>query len=315
MNISTRQLAAFLAVARLGSFTRAAEQIHITQAGLSLMLRDMETQLECRLFDRTTRAVWLTEGGTRLLPVAERMLRDLQEAVGQLGKLTSTADSSIVVAATPLVCASVMPTVCRLLEESHPGIKVVVKDAERPRIQSMVEAGEAELGLGVLFKPSSAILRQPLLKIPLVCVGPRDAPWLPRRTGRSAGTRTWSQLRNVPLIGLPPANAIQQLVDDRLKQIGRANESRPTFGNLLTLIAMAEAGYGAAVLPSFVRAACHRYAVDVDVMTSPRTAMDFYAITRKGSVAPSALQPFVACFTAQMTLYGVPGAAPQPQLS
>ena len=65
-------LQAFLAVARLQSVTRAAEQIHLSQAGLSLLLREMETQLGVRLFDRTTRSVTLTEGGRQLQPVAER---------------------------------------------------------------------------------------------------------------------------------------------------------------------------------------------------------------------------------------------------
>jgi DNA-binding transcriptional LysR family regulator len=48
MNLSTRQMRAFLQVARMGNFTRAAEQAHITQAGLSILIREMEKQLGCR---------------------------------------------------------------------------------------------------------------------------------------------------------------------------------------------------------------------------------------------------------------------------
>ena len=70
MNISTRQLQAFLAIARLGSFTRAAEEMFVTQAGLSLMLKDFETQVGARLFDRTTRSVRLTPSGESLLPLS-----------------------------------------------------------------------------------------------------------------------------------------------------------------------------------------------------------------------------------------------------
>ena len=65
MNLSTRQMRAFLQVARIDNFTRAAEQAHITQAGLSILIREMEKQLGCRLFDRTTRMVSLTPAGRR----------------------------------------------------------------------------------------------------------------------------------------------------------------------------------------------------------------------------------------------------------
>jgi DNA-binding transcriptional LysR family regulator len=68
MNVSTRQLQAFIAIARLGSFTRAAEEVFMTQAGLSLMLKDLEAQVGARLFDRTTRSVRLTVAGETLLP-------------------------------------------------------------------------------------------------------------------------------------------------------------------------------------------------------------------------------------------------------
>ena len=65
MNITLRPLKAFTQTARLGSFTRAAEQMHITQAGLSIMMRELETQMGCRLFDRTTRLLSLTAAGEK----------------------------------------------------------------------------------------------------------------------------------------------------------------------------------------------------------------------------------------------------------
>jgi DNA-binding transcriptional LysR family regulator len=65
MNLSMRQMRAFLHVARIGNFTRAAERAHMTQAGLSTLVREMERQLGARLFDRTTRMVSLTTAGRR----------------------------------------------------------------------------------------------------------------------------------------------------------------------------------------------------------------------------------------------------------
>ncbi len=303
MNVSTRQLQAFLAVARLQSVTRAAEQIHLSQAGLSLLLREMESQLGVRLFDRTTRSVTLTEGGRQLLPAAERMLREWGDITGRLDKLSVDVARSLTVAATPLVCSSVMPVVLKALQRSHPDIAVLVRDVERSHIEALVLSGEADMALGILFKAGSGVRRQRLLSLPLVCVSPREWPagGTPRRWQRSHVS--WADLAEVPLIGLPVGNPIQQVIDLRLREIGRANEARTTFNNLHSVVAMVEAGYGAAVMPAFVQGACSRYAVNVSVMTGPEVPLDFYAVTRKGAETTDAARAFLAAFTAQLREY------------
>lgn len=303
MNVSTRQLQAFLAVARLQSVTRAAEQIHLSQAGLSLLLREMESQLGVRLFDRTTRSVTLTEGGRQLQPVAERMLREWADVSGRLDKLSTDVARTLTVAATPLVCSSVMPVVLKALQGTHPDIAVSVRDVERSQIEALVLSGEVDMALGILFKAGSGIRRQRLLSLPLVCVSPRDWPGGIRSRRLQRSHVDWADLAEVPLIGLPVANPIQQLIDLRLREIGRANEARTTFNNLHSVVAMVEAGYGAAVMPAFVQGACSRYAVNVAVMTGPEVPLDFYAVTRKGAEMNEAARAFLAAFTAQLREY------------
>jgi DNA-binding transcriptional LysR family regulator len=303
MNVSTRQLRAFLAVARLQSVTRAAEQVHLSQAGLSLLLREMESQLGCRLFDRTTRSVTLTEAGRQLVPTAERMLREWADVSDRLDKLAVDATRTLTVAATPLVCSSVMPLVLGALQHSHPDVKVVVRDVERSQIEAMVLSGEVDMALGILFKAASGIRRQRLITLPLVCVSPRTWPVDTRSPRRRAGPMAWKALAGVPLIGLPVGNPIQQVIDAHLREIGRANEARTTFHNLHSVVAMVEAGYGAAIMPAFVQGACSRYAVNVAVMSQPEVPLDFYAISRKGAAMGEAAEAFLAVFTAQLKQY------------
>lgn len=304
MNVSTRQLQAFVAVAQLLNVTRAAERVHLSQAGLSLLLREMESQLGVRLFDRTTRSVTLTEGGRQLVPVAERMLREWAEVSDRLHRLSVDVARSLSVAATPLVCSSVMPVVLQALKRTHPDIEVVVRDVERSQIEAMVLSGEVDMALGILFKAGSGIRRQRLLSLPLVCVSPREWPagaGRPRRLPR--GRVSWADLAELPLIGLPVANPIQQLIDQRLRDMGRVGEARTTFNNLHSVVAMVEAGYGAAVMPAFVQGACSRYAVNVAVMTGPEVPLDFFSITRQGTQAGDAARAFLSAFTAQLREY------------
>src|SRR4051812_6265433 len=112
MNLSLRQLRAFAAIAKLQSFTRAAEQLHITQPGLSGMVRDIEEQLECRLFERTTRAVALTEHGRAFLPVVTRVLAELDAATASLSQLSAASGRRLLVGATPVIASSILPEAC-----------------------------------------------------------------------------------------------------------------------------------------------------------------------------------------------------------
>src|SRR3954468_5176405 len=85
MDFSTRQLRAFLLVAQHQSFSRAAAALFITPSGLSLIIRELESQLGFRLFDRTTRHVALTRHGKKLLPVIGRALHEIEEAAKGIG--------------------------------------------------------------------------------------------------------------------------------------------------------------------------------------------------------------------------------------
>jgi DNA-binding transcriptional LysR family regulator len=239
MNLSTRQMRAFLQVARLGNFTRAAEQAHITQAGLSILIREMEKQLGCRLFDRTTRVVTLTPSGRRLLPVVERLVTDLDDVAAQLGAEGDEARQTLRIAATPLVSSHLLPQVFNTFRQAHPQVNLRLFDADLRDVEAMVTAGDADMGLGFFFKAAAGLERTPVGRFHLMRVASSaeeddEAP--------AIGTAPWSALRTAELIGLPPGNPIQKVIDQHLvATIGRADAQRPTFNFFGTLISMVEA--------------------------------------------------------------------------
>ena len=89
IDFTSRQLRAFLLVAQHRSFSRAAGALFITPSGLSLLIRELETQLGVRLFERTTRHVALTAFGTELLTVAQRNLQELDGVMSRIGQSAS----------------------------------------------------------------------------------------------------------------------------------------------------------------------------------------------------------------------------------
>jgi DNA-binding transcriptional LysR family regulator len=299
MNVTQRQMQAFLVIARLTSFTRAAERLHITQSGLSAMMRDLEEQLRCRLFDRTTRSVSLTVEGQQLVPVASRIVAELASISDAINQISSRAQRTLTVGVTPIIAASVMPAAITAFNLEHPQINVHIRDINRQAVQDGVANGELDAGFGAFFKAQSGIERTPLAAFGLAYVSPVEKKANANRRGMAFGTTKWSALHDKPLIGLPSDNPVQELIEEQLRIIGRGDEDRPVYENFQTLLAMVEAGFGVAVLPSFIAPACQRYRVQLSLLMEPSVALSFYEITKKGRLRPEALSALAAAVHAE----------------
>ena len=292
MNLSTRQIRAFLYVAQAGSFTRAAERAHMTQAGLSILVREVERQLGARLFDRTTRAVQLTDAGRRFAVVAESVLQQLDHATAEVDALGRLSREQLRIAATPLVSAHLLPQLLARFREAHPGIRLKLMDSDLPGVHDMVLSGAADLGLGFFFKVGAGLVRRHLADFPLMKVS--AAPEPPSSLGRA----TWSSLKGGPLITLPADNPIQRTIDGHLHKLGiaRDDDNSHSVSFLATQISMVEAGFGCAVIPTFAVAACRRHRVRVEVLGSPTLKLGFYRVSRKGAAETDAMRAFDSTF-------------------
>lgn len=291
MNLTTRQLAAFLHAARERSFTRAAERMHLSQAGLSLMVRELEAQVGCRLFDRTTRSVALTAAGAALLPVATRALGDLAASIGSLQESEASIRNTLRVGATPLLSAWVVPSVMQALRASHPAIGLALTDVSPEEVQRRVAAGELDCGLGPFATNVPGLQRTLVFKFNLLHI--RAARGTPERARPAVRTLRWGDLREAPALGLSPDNPIQQLVGKQLRKHGIAPHPAPmTFNHVETVIGMAAAGAGAAIIPSVAFAMCRNSALEVARLVSPALNVGLFLISKRGRPAPAALGAF-----------------------
>jgi LysR family transcriptional regulator, carnitine catabolism transcriptional activator len=283
MNVSTRQLQAFLAIARLGSFTRAAEEIFVTQAGLSLMLKDFEAQVGARLFDRTTRSVRLTPAGESLLPTARRMMADWESATSNVGRLAAEAEQRISLAATPLIASSVLPQWLQAFHDAHATVRVSISDLDRRQILLGIEAGELDVGLGAFFRPATGIDRQLLASFDMVLVRSKANEASTRGNALERGRKVkWSALDDQELVVLPNDNPIQKLVDAQLRALEITTRRSTALQNIQAMISMVEVGHGVAALPGFVVPACARYDVTVHPLVDPVVPVEFFAVSMKG---------------------------------
>jgi DNA-binding transcriptional LysR family regulator len=108
-DLNLRQLQTFVTVARLGSFTRAARLLHLSQPALTKQVRQLEETLGVRLFDRATRTIELTRIGKELAPVVTQLLQEIEAVVVNTKELAAQSRGVIWVASLPSISSTILP--------------------------------------------------------------------------------------------------------------------------------------------------------------------------------------------------------------
>lgn len=299
MNVTSRQLKAFLLTARHQSFSRAAEQLFITQSGMSMLIRELEEQLGFRLFERTTRRVTLSNSGSQFLPTAERSLLELEAAAASIGRSASAAKRRLAVGATPLLAGRLLAAAIAEYAQRDPGMQVVLRDGERSQLIAAVESGELDMALGCFLQPVPGMRRTALYRFTLMLVQPLA------EAAQFARAPRWSDLAERCLLGGPPDSPLQQLIDQQLQQLRKRSAPAMHFNFYETQIAMVETGAGSAVLPSFCLQACRGRKVAAHQLADPVVPIDLVQLVRRGRELPGAAE-----FTAFLTSYIARGAEP-----
>ena len=287
MEVSTRQLRAFRLAAQHHSFARAAEALFITPSGLSVLIKELESRVGFRLFDRTTRHVELTPNGRDLLAVIERSLEELDDAIANIGRGAKRNRQSISLGTTPLVAANILPPAMREFRKQRPDVRIQLFDADLPTLIQMVEAGKLDMSLGI-FKAMPDIRREPFFRFSLMAVRAAKDDIQPRKT------TTWSALDGETLISLSAGHPHQQLIDKHLARAGAKVQIGSVVNLLDTQIALVEAEEGIAIIPSFGVPACRNRKVAMSQLINPLVRFDFHIISRRGRELPPGADEFTA---------------------
>src|SRR5438132_11592684 len=141
-----RQLKAFVAIAETGTFTAAAGRVHVTQAAISMQIRQLETESGVRLFVRAPRKVILTEGGEKLLERAQVILREHDAALHELAALTGAEKGRLRIgSASAMVSGEPLPRILKRLRAAHPGVEASVRSGTSEELVQHVLAGELDV--------------------------------------------------------------------------------------------------------------------------------------------------------------------------
>lgn len=243
MSPTLRQFAAFLKVARLGSFARAAEALGMSQPALSQTVSQMEGMLGARLFDRTTRSVRITPEGALLVPHAEAILNSVDDAVNALRKQSGTLRPRIAIGALPSLATIFLVDILRVFRLRYPAAEVAVTDGTSDVLYAAIEAGQIDLALASRLREHDSVRFRPLLRERFALVMPRDHPLARQATVR------WIDALHHDFIAFPTGSAGYEALHDELERAGLALRPVMTLAQSSTVLKMVEAGVGVTALP------------------------------------------------------------------
>lgn len=291
MNVTLRQLRAFVAVARLGSFVRAAESLFLTQAALSHLIRQLETQVGVRLIDRTTRSVQLSKAGEVYLPHAERILADLTAAERCSEDLREGKLGSVRIAATHVMSATVVPRLIARYEEEYPDTRVNLLDSTADALPVLVAQGQADLALGPEREPVEQVVSEPVFADDLVLVCP------PSHRLAALERVPWAELAHERLIMAGRGAALRTAID-----INFAFRVEPAIEvqHFTTSIALAAAGQGVVIASTFFQPFLAAYGLMMLPLVEPSVQRQYLLHLQEGRALTPAAEHFRAFLLRQL---------------
>ncbi|MCG5516299.1 MULTISPECIES: LysR family transcriptional regulator [Ectothiorhodospira] len=145
--MADRRLQVFYTVARLLSFTKAAEALHMTQPAVTFQVRQLEEHFNTRLFDRTHNRVSLTEAGRAAFRYAERIFEAYGEMENAIREITGDVSGALTLGASTTIAEYMLPALLGNFKRKHPEVNIRLKVANSEGIVSMVENNIIDLGV------------------------------------------------------------------------------------------------------------------------------------------------------------------------
>ena len=249
MKIPIHGIQAFVEIARLGSFQKAAERLFLTQTALTRRIQRLEAFLGVRLLNRTTRVTTLTSVGREFLPLAERLVEDLTFGLERLRTKAHLSLGDVTVATLQSVAFHQLPRALHIYARKHPRNRVRLVERSGTLVTEAVRQAEADFGIHIQHDQQSDLVEDLLVCDPFILVCNRDHPLA------TAVEVSWSALHEVDLITLGGVSGNRRFVEAQLLRAGLEPRGRFVVESTPSAMALCAAGVGAAILPAAMKAA------------------------------------------------------------
>ena len=215
--VEVRHLRYFLAVAEAGNFSRAADRLGISQPSVSQQIRDLETGLRVRLFQRRGKRVLLSPAGLIFQEHARMVLRQLEKCFQELGSEPGQLRGGLHLGVVPVLNVALVPDLLGMFAVEHPAISLMVEEISSTEIETALEEGRMDAGLGFVTRHSPNLRYELLCTDEFALIVAENHPWAKRRI------IPFSQLDHQRLLQLPDSFVMRRMTDE----ICRKHQVRP----------------------------------------------------------------------------------------
>jgi DNA-binding transcriptional LysR family regulator len=283
MNVGLRQLRVFFAVARHGSFSRAAEEVAVSQSAVSFAIQQLETELGLRLLDRTTRQVRMTAAGETLAASGSRLIAELDSILKELRDVGERRRGRVVLACVPSVARGFMPGCIEHCAAKWPEVSFAIEDVAAREVVAKVKRGDVEFGVSGGDIEESELHVEALARDPFVLACRRDD-----ELARSKSV-AWSKLSGRRLVMLNNTSGSRPQILDTLTRAGVHAEISVELAQPSSVLAMVEARLGIAVVPQLVAPAEADRILTTRKLVRPAVSRIIYLLRRRDrSLSPAA---------------------------
>jgi len=283
MRIDILGVEAFIAIAELESFQKAARKLHITQTALTRRLQNLEALLGVKLVERTTRSVALSSLGQAFLPQARRLLSELAAALLEIQETGKAQRGNVSIACVPTVGIQYLPRIIQEYAALFPGNRIQILDHNSSGVADAVLRREAEFGIQIGGARHPELVSVPLLKdrFVLIC---RDDHALAQTKRLS-----WKQLQPHPLIFVGAGSGNRPLLEAALGVRNLRIQSQYEVQRSSTAVGLVAAGVAAAIVPSLAIQKGAYPRIKIAAVTDPVVSRTLVLVSRKAShLSPAA---------------------------
>lgn len=244
--LDSRQLQAFLILARTGSFTQTARELFLTQSAVSHSMKALETDIGCRLLDRLGKKVMLTQAGEHLLKHAAVVLREMAAARDGIELLGKWGRGRLRIGATASICQVLLPPVLREFKESFPQSLINIEPGDTRELIAGLERQRMDLAVVLRLPPDDRFEFLPVFTDELAFIASPLHPWA------QAGEVARAEVAKQNLIIYRKSSHTFRLVDDYFRKEDVVLNTVIELGSMEAIKEMVKLGLGVSIMAPWI---------------------------------------------------------------
>lgn len=295
INWTAHDLDVFLTLVETLNFRRAALRMHLSQPAVSGTVVRLEEMLGTRLFERTTRAVQLTEAGRVFAEQARFLRHQIEDAVHRVRAVADVQVGRVALAALPSLAATVVPRAFARFAVDHPGVHLELVDSLAGPAFDMVRAGRVDFALTAANPAYADLDYVPLASDAFVLLLPSG-----HSLARSKAALGWADVADLRHISMPAGTSVRQYADAALLTHRIRFEPCYEVQYLATIAALVAAGVGVSALPELAAQVAHRPGIVERPLRAPLLRRPIGLVTSRGRQLSLAAARMVSLLKVEM---------------